>query len=340
MVERQRLQVGAERGEHGVPQLAVVLRPHLERLLVHAPIKLRVAELADRPGVEHGRGVDDADPSVVQELRPDNIEAPPPPSHGVVQGRQQPLQSGPPEARHHDLDKAHGPRMEALVAHRAEVLVVRFLVQRRRKKLELQSRSKLEHPADRILAGEHVVVRQPDVIVIPPAAPSRQQVPQARLLRTGNHLARDAIQPRLWRDFLEGTQVKIPIPCPPLVDLGLGLIAPFFQKPGSRLYLLNRAVSERNATGTTALTAERRNQLLHENPDKHYVIHEPGGGPGDHQTIRYDGFFEYDASGPESVIRSIVAGLPQEPTAVVVTASVLKAENYGPVSRRSTPLQD
>lgn len=113
--------------------------------------------------------------------------------------------------------------------------------------------------------------------------------------------------------------------------LGLGLIAPFFQKPGSRLYLLNRAVSGHNPTGSTALSAERRNQLLRENPDRHYVIQEPGEGPGGRQTIRYDGFFEYDASGPESIVRLIVAGLPQEPVAVVVTASVLKAENYGPV---------
>ena len=113
--------------------------------------------------------------------------------------------------------------------------------------------------------------------------------------------------------------------------LGLGLIAPFFQKPGSRLFLLNRAVSEHNATGSTALSAERRNQLLRENPDKRYVIQEPGKRPGNRQTIRYDGFFEYDASGPESIVRSIIAGLPQEPVAVVVTASVLKAENYGPV---------
>ena len=113
--------------------------------------------------------------------------------------------------------------------------------------------------------------------------------------------------------------------------LGLGLIAPFFQKPGSRLYLLNRAVSGHNPTGSTALGAERRNRLLRENPDKHYVIQKPGGGPGDRQTVYYDGFFEYDASGPEDIIRSIIAGLPQERVGVVVTASVLKAENYGPM---------
>lgn len=113
--------------------------------------------------------------------------------------------------------------------------------------------------------------------------------------------------------------------------LGLGLVAPFFQRPGSRLYLLNRAMSGRNPTGCTALSAERRNQLLRENPERRYVIQKPGEGPDGCQTIRYDGFFEYDASGPESIVSSIVAGLPQEPVAVVVTASVLKVENYGPV---------
>ncbi len=33
--------------------------------------------------------------------------------------------------------------------------------------------------------------------------------------------------------------------------LGLGLVAPFFQRPGSELHLLNRAVSGTNATGST-----------------------------------------------------------------------------------------
>lgn len=113
--------------------------------------------------------------------------------------------------------------------------------------------------------------------------------------------------------------------------LGLGLIAPFFQKPGSRLYLLNRAVSGHNATGGTALSAERRNRLLRENPDKHYVIQKPGGGPGDRQTVCYDGFFEYGANDLEGTVCSIVSGLPRERVAIVMTASVLKAENYGPV---------
>src|SRR5437764_11391447 len=40
--------------------------------------------------------------------------------------------------------------------------------------------------------------------------------------------------------------------------LGLGLPAPFFQKPGSELFLLNRAQSGANPTGSTQLAPERR----------------------------------------------------------------------------------
>ena len=36
--------------------------------------------------------------------------------------------------------------------------------------------------------------------------------------------------------------------------LGLGLVAPFFQKPGSELYLLNRATSGSNPTGSAGLS--------------------------------------------------------------------------------------
>ena len=43
--------------------------------------------------------------------------------------------------------------------------------------------------------------------------------------------------------------------------LGLGLIAPYLQTVESDLYLLNRAVSASNATGETALSPARRNQI-------------------------------------------------------------------------------
>lgn len=51
--------------------------------------------------------------------------------------------------------------------------------------------------------------------------------------------------------------------------LGLGLVAPFFQTPGSQLHLLNRATSGTNATGATALSPERRNRLLQSHPEQH-----------------------------------------------------------------------
>ncbi len=54
--------------------------------------------------------------------------------------------------------------------------------------------------------------------------------------------------------------------------LGLGLVAPFLQKPGSELHLLNRAQAGDNTTGSTGLGAQRRNELLEKNPEKQYVI--------------------------------------------------------------------
>jgi mannitol-1-phosphate/altronate dehydrogenase len=113
--------------------------------------------------------------------------------------------------------------------------------------------------------------------------------------------------------------------------LGLGLIAPFFQRPGSRLFLMNRAVSGDKATGSTALPAERRNQLLRDNPEGYYVVQKPGGSDADRHPVHYDGFFEYDEDNLEGIIQSIVSRPFGRPTAVMVTASLLSAENYGPV---------
>jgi hypothetical protein len=113
--------------------------------------------------------------------------------------------------------------------------------------------------------------------------------------------------------------------------LGLGLIAPAFQRPGSQLFLLNRAVSGYKATGGTALSPARRNELLRDNPARTYVIQKPGGGADDRRVVHYDDFFEYDDDNLEDFIHGVLAGPFRGPVSVVVTASLLSAENYGPV---------
>ncbi|MBD1821566.1 hypothetical protein H6F51_03450 [Cyanobacteria bacterium FACHB-DQ100] len=114
--------------------------------------------------------------------------------------------------------------------------------------------------------------------------------------------------------------------------LGLGLIAPWFQKPGSKLYLFNRAVSGTNATGSTALDAVRRNELLRDHPQKSYLIQQPGESASNGVAVRYDGFFAYDEENPEAAVREIAGQIGPE-TSVIVTASVLKPENYRAVLR-------
>ena len=117
--------------------------------------------------------------------------------------------------------------------------------------------------------------------------------------------------------------------------LGLGLVAPSFQKPGSALYLLNRGVSGSKETGDTALSSERRNALLRDNPDRCYVIQKPGSVESERRVVHYDGFFAYGDDDIEQIVETIVAeaSKAQDRTAVVVTASVLKTQNYGPVVR-------
>ena len=113
--------------------------------------------------------------------------------------------------------------------------------------------------------------------------------------------------------------------------LGLGLIAPFFRTGDSQLHILNRATSGAKPTGSTALSSERRNELLRDHPEKHYVIAPPGNkGPAPEQ-VRYDGFTTYDDDSAASVVRAIVESSPACKTCVLVTASVLKAENYRPI---------
>jgi mannitol-1-phosphate/altronate dehydrogenase len=113
--------------------------------------------------------------------------------------------------------------------------------------------------------------------------------------------------------------------------LGLGLVAPFFQTPGSQLHLLNRTTSGTNATGETSLSPERRNHLLRSHPEQHYVVQPPSGCAADKQTVRYDGFHGYKDGELRSVIRPLAEQAFEERAPVFVTASVLKPENYGAV---------
>ena len=110
--------------------------------------------------------------------------------------------------------------------------------------------------------------------------------------------------------------------------LGLGLVAPFFQMPGSWLHLLNRATSGANATGATALSPGRRNHLLHSHPERHYVIQPPGGNAADKETVRYDGFHPYEDGQLASIVTALAEQAVEERAPVFVTASVLKPENY------------
>jgi hypothetical protein len=122
--------------------------------------------------------------------------------------------------------------------------------------------------------------------------------------------------------------------------LGLGLVAPFFQTPDSELYLLNRAVSGVKLTGSTELSSQRRNELLAGNPEKSYVIQELGAPDSGRRVVYYDGFFTYDDDDITSVVRSLAETSKQKQDGVIVTASVLKASNYGPVVHALNCLAD
>ena len=110
--------------------------------------------------------------------------------------------------------------------------------------------------------------------------------------------------------------------------LGLGLVAPFFQMPGSQLHLLNRATSGTNATGETALSPERRNHLLQSHPGRQYAIQPPGAEAADRETVGYDGFHPYEDGQLASIVKPLAEQAVEERKPVFVTASVLKPENY------------
>jgi hypothetical protein len=113
--------------------------------------------------------------------------------------------------------------------------------------------------------------------------------------------------------------------------LGLGLVAPFFAKPDSELFLLNRAQSGRNETGSTELSPERNAQLLRENPQRKYGIQTPGEAPGLREIVNYSDFFTYDPPGIQELSTEILTRSSGTREAIFVTASVLKLSNYGPV---------
>lgn len=113
--------------------------------------------------------------------------------------------------------------------------------------------------------------------------------------------------------------------------LGLGLIAPFFQRPGSELHLLNRALSGTNATGGTGLSPARRNELLRDHPERHYIIREPSAPGSEGATVRYDRFHTFEPGGVAELVGSIAEGSGGKREGVVVTASILDVRSYGPV---------
>lgn len=113
--------------------------------------------------------------------------------------------------------------------------------------------------------------------------------------------------------------------------LGLGLVVPFFQRPGSELHLLDRAASGDNPTGATALTPDRRNGLLRDHPHREYFIQKPAGGPSDRHAVHYDDFVAYGEDDIDGIVGSIARNSQGRRSGAVVTASILKPENYVPV---------
>jgi hypothetical protein len=115
--------------------------------------------------------------------------------------------------------------------------------------------------------------------------------------------------------------------------LGLGLIVPFFQTAHSETFIVNRAVSTAKPTGSTALEARRRNDLLGSNPDRVYILQQTVEEGAQRHVVRYDGFFEYGDDSVEDTIRLIIGGSCQHRDGIIVTASVITATNYRPVLR-------
>lgn len=113
--------------------------------------------------------------------------------------------------------------------------------------------------------------------------------------------------------------------------LGLGLVVPAFRSPTTESVVLNRAVPSANATGTTALGPERRNALLRGNPDRTYRLRILDGSGTRYETVAYAGFHTYRSDDIKPLTRRIAEASTAKARGVVVTASVLKPENYAPV---------
>lgn len=205
-----RPQVGADPGERRVHLPAVVRRHDRVGLGPDGATEGLVAEHPDRSRAQHGHVVDHADAAVVEQLRPQRVQAPAPAGGRQVERGQQALERAATEARHHDLDEAGAPRAEAMVAHRRVVRVVRRVVQRRRAQVELERRRDVEQPIDRRLAHEHVVVGQPHVVVVAPAVPGIQQLAQAGPLRPDDDVAHDDVRARRHVDRLKRAQPQVP----------------------------------------------------------------------------------------------------------------------------------
>jgi hypothetical protein len=92
-------------------------------------------------------------------------------------------------------------------------------------------------------------------------------------------------------------------------------------------------MSDDRATGATALAPGRRNQILGENPDRRYVIRPPGSSDSAAELVRYDSFHAYTDDSVEAVIRAQAEVPAREGAVFLVTASVLRVENYAPILR-------
>ncbi|MGI4826834.1 MAG: hypothetical protein ACRYFU_01375 [Janthinobacterium lividum] len=117
--------------------------------------------------------------------------------------------------------------------------------------------------------------------------------------------------------------------------LGLGLVAPFLKTPDSELFLLNRASSGHNVTGSTALDPARRNELLKCSLRHEYLIETPGSMQTSvtepRERVQYDGFSVYGDGDVAQQVQEILNGSRGKSKGIVVSGSVLTVENYVPV---------
>src|ERR1700710_2344541 len=120
--------------------------------------------------------------------------------------------------------------------------------------------------------------------------------------------------------------------------LGLGLVVPAFQASPTTSVILNRAVSAANATGSTALGAARRNTLLRDHPESAYHLQILDGTKARTERVRYAGFHTYAGGDLAARTRAIAEASEGSRRGVMITASVLKRENYGPVLEALTTL--